>query len=123
MPPYDVTIGPEMYDVYLDQRISLPCIIDSYPPPTIVWKKDGQELSPDDDVYVQREYSLDIAQARVTHSGVYECVATNPAGNVTRTMTVHVMGRWLVVCLLAPSFPCSVRQVVRPTNSARVHIV
>ncbi|XP_038063967.1 hemicentin-1-like isoform X2 [Patiria miniata] len=91
VPPYDLTIAPEMYDVFLNDRVSLACIIDSFPPPTIVWKKNGEELVIDGEDYIQMEHSLEIPKAKVANSGIYECVATNVAGNTTRSMTVHVM--------------------------------
>ncbi|XP_022085366.1 hemicentin-1-like isoform X2 [Acanthaster planci] len=91
VPPYDLTIGDKMFDFFLNDRISLPCVIDSYPPPTIIWKKDGEELVIDGQNYVQEKHSLEIPRAKVSHSGVFECVATNIAGNITRSMIVHVM--------------------------------
>ncbi|XP_071802833.1 hemicentin-1-like isoform X2 [Asterias amurensis] len=91
VPPIDMTVGPDDYDVFLDSRVSLPCVIDSIPPPTIVWRKDGNDLYIDNENYIQRHHSLEIPAAKVSDSGVYECVAMNIAGNTTRSMMVNVM--------------------------------
>ena len=88
-----MTVGPDDYDVFLDSRVSLPCVIDSIPPPTIVWRKDGTDLYIDNENYIQHDHSLEIPAAKVSDSGVYECVAMNIAGNTTRSMMVNVMGK------------------------------
>ncbi|XP_075228407.1 hemicentin-1-like isoform X2 [Lycorma delicatula] len=69
------------------------------PPPTIVWLKDDKALDfraneRADDVHfytVDGGRSLNIVEARPSDSGIYTCVATNPAGSSQAKFNVDVM--------------------------------
>ncbi|KAM3915384.1 hemicentin-1 [Leptodactylus fuscus] len=69
----------------------LPCEVKSVPPPFITWAKETQLISP----FSQRHNilpsgSMKIFETRVTDTGVYTCVATNIAGNVTQSVKLNV---------------------------------
>ncbi|KAJ8038941.1 Hemicentin-1 [Holothuria leucospilota] len=90
VPPEFTDEGEDKYNFHLNQNISLPCAVDSYPPPDITWYKNGEQLSFITPRIVIMSDSLDIPRAKVSDSGLYRCVATHPAGNITRTFNVAV---------------------------------
>ncbi|CAH2311914.1 hemicentin-1 isoform X2 [Pelobates cultripes] len=71
--------------------IVLPCEVSSTPPPFITWAKETQLISP----YSQRHNilpsgSMKLFEARVSDGGMYTCVATNIAGNITQFVKLNV---------------------------------
>ncbi|XP_071821894.1 hemicentin-1-like isoform X3 [Apostichopus japonicus] len=90
VPPEFDNEAENEYKVLLKQDISLPCGVDSYPPPTITWYKDGHQLSFTTPRILMMSDSLDIPRAQVSDSGLYRCVATHPAGNISRNFRVNV---------------------------------
>ncbi|KAM6962600.1 hemicentin-1 [Aplochiton taeniatus] len=76
------------------QDITLPCEVQSVPPPTITWAKDRQLISPFSPRHKHLPSgSIKILETRVSDSGLYVCVASNIAGNFTMTvhLSVHVL--------------------------------
>ncbi|XP_069497466.1 hemicentin-1 isoform X2 [Ambystoma mexicanum] len=72
---------------------TLPCEVKSLPPPIITWAKEGQLISPFSPRHtILSSGSMKLLEARVSDSGMYLCVATNIAGNVTQSvkLSVHV---------------------------------
>ncbi|XP_056379622.1 hemicentin-1 isoform X2 [Hyla sarda] len=72
-------------------NVILPCEVKSVPPPFITWAKETQLISP----FSQRHNilpsgSMKIFDTRVTDTGIYTCVATNIAGNVTQSVKLNV---------------------------------
>ena len=71
------------------------CEAEGDPPPTVLWKKDGVILDvndPDRGYYTSLQGSLTIESATLEDGGRYSCSATNPAGVVTRQVTLEVLG-------------------------------
>ncbi|XP_073439014.1 hemicentin-1 [Dendrobates tinctorius] len=80
----------EIY-VKVGDSVILPCEVKSVPPPFITWAKETQLISP----FSQRHNilpsgSMKIFETRVTDTGMYTCVATNIAGNVTQIVKLNV---------------------------------
>ncbi|XP_072176576.1 hemicentin-1-like [Diadema setosum] len=90
VPPTSLTNGDTSYDVTLNNPVSLPCEVDSYPPPNITWLKDGKVIPYTNSHYVIMPLSLDIPRAVVRDSGVYTCIASNIVGNISRSYTINV---------------------------------
>ncbi|XP_061539337.1 LOW QUALITY PROTEIN: hemicentin-1 [Phycodurus eques] len=70
----------------------LPCDVHSVPPPSISWAKEKQLISP----YSLRHNqllsgSLKILESKVSDSGLYVCVASNIAGNLTQSFELSVL--------------------------------
>lgn len=67
------------------------------PAPDISWYLDGKAIRPDDYhkmlVCEKGMHSFIIEIITVHHAGVYECVATNRAGQSRFTMRLHVIGK------------------------------
>eukprot|EP00079_Xenopus_tropicalis_P024320 XP_012816895.1 PREDICTED: hemicentin-1 [Xenopus tropicalis] len=71
--------------------VILPCEVKSVPPPFITWAKETQLISP----FSQRHSifpsgSLKIFETRVSDAGMYTCVGTNIAGNITQLVKLSV---------------------------------
>uniref|UniRef100_A0A3P8RUL4 Ig-like domain-containing protein n=1 Tax=Amphiprion percula TaxID=161767 RepID=A0A3P8RUL4_AMPPE len=65
---------PSTLDVILNNPITLPCRATGSPRPTITWQKEGGSFT------VLPNGSLQISKASLSDSGMYICVAQNPAG-------------------------------------------
>ncbi|RXN06313.1 hemicentin-1 [Labeo rohita] len=78
--------------VKVGDDVTLPCEVESVPPPIITWAKDKQLISPFSNRHIQLPSgSMRITETRVTDSGMYICVATNIAGNFTQMITLSVL--------------------------------
>ncbi|XP_069798458.1 hemicentin-1 [Narcine bancroftii] len=78
------------------EDITLPCEVQSFPPPIIHWAKNMQLISPFSPRHTQLSTgSMKIFETRLSDTGTYVCVATNIAGNVTQhiRLNVHVPPR------------------------------
>uniref|UniRef100_UPI0037E9B6AB hemicentin-1 n=1 Tax=Semicossyphus pulcher TaxID=241346 RepID=UPI0037E9B6AB len=103
----------------------LPCEVRSVPPPTISWAKEKQLISPFSPRHTQLPSgSMKILETRVSDSGLYVCVASNIAGNLTQTIELSVLvppsiqagPRVMKIQLGHPvELPCVVRGVPEPT--------
>uniref|UniRef100_A0A8B9SMW0 Hemicentin 1 n=1 Tax=Anas platyrhynchos TaxID=8839 RepID=A0A8B9SMW0_ANAPL len=71
------------------EDVTLPCEVKSLPPPIITWAKEMQLISPH--TYLPSG-SMKISETQISDGGMYFCVATNIAGNVTQSvkLSVHV---------------------------------
>lgn len=66
------------------------------PAPTIVWKKNDEELKEDEDLSLHstaRHLSLNISKAKREHSGCYSVIVENAAGTRTGMCTITVVGK------------------------------
>ncbi|XP_074524022.1 hemicentin-1 [Halichoeres trimaculatus] len=70
----------------------LPCEVSSVPPPTISWAKERQLISPFSPRHTQLPSgSMKISETRVSDGGLYVCVASNIAGNLTQYVELSVL--------------------------------
>ncbi|XP_074858282.1 hemicentin-1 isoform X3 [Carettochelys insculpta] len=127
--PADPQVGthdkPIEISVTAGEDVTLPCEVKSLPPPVITWAKEMQLISP----FSQRHTflpsgSLKITETRVSDSGMYICMATNIAGNVTQSVKLNVRvppkiqrGPRLMKVQVGHKFdiPCSAQGVPPPT--------
>uniref|UniRef100_A0A8C3GM35 Hemicentin 1 n=1 Tax=Cairina moschata TaxID=8855 RepID=A0A8C3GM35_CAIMO len=75
------------------EDITLPCEVKSLPPPIITWAKEMQLISPFSPRHTYLPSgSMKISETQISDDGMYFCVATNIAGNVTQSvkLSVHV---------------------------------
>jgi len=71
------------------QTIRLSCNVSGWPTPSVSWTKNGEDVVPSARINVTG-HELLIAQAAVSDSGIYQCLAENIAGHVALTARVHV---------------------------------
>ncbi|NWQ77372.1 HMCN1 protein, partial [Columbina picui] len=84
---------PLEMSVIAGEDITLPCEVKSLPPPIITWAKEMQLISPFSPRHTfLPSGSMKISETQISDSGMYICVATNIAGNVTQSvkLSVHV---------------------------------
>ncbi|XP_064450302.1 hemicentin-1 isoform X2 [Mirounga angustirostris] len=82
---------PVEISVLAGEEVTLPCEVKSLPPPIITWAKETQLISPFSPRYTfLPSGSMKIIETRVSDSGMYLCVATNIAGNVTQSVKLNV---------------------------------
>ncbi|PVD21525.1 hypothetical protein C0Q70_17323 [Pomacea canaliculata] len=97
----DVFVPPRIdpskvtYDnkVIINGTVSIHCPASGVPPPIILWYKDGEELNVSYSDVVSVEASgteLVIRQAGVEDTGLYTCLAANPAGEVAENFQLNV---------------------------------
>ncbi|KAM9212162.1 hemicentin-1 [Dugong dugon] len=82
---------PVEISVIAGEEVTLPCEVKSLPPPIITWARDTQLISPFSPRHMfLPSGSMKITETRVSDSGMYLCVATNIAGNVTQSVKLNV---------------------------------
>ncbi|EPY80556.1 hypothetical protein CB1_000818017, partial [Camelus ferus] len=82
---------PVEISVLAGEEVTLPCEVKSLPPPTITWARETQPISPFSPRHTfLPSGSMKITETRVSDSGMYLCVATNIAGNVTQSVKLNV---------------------------------
>ncbi|XP_061594740.1 hemicentin-1 [Cololabis saira] len=83
---------PTRMSVIEGEDAVLPCDVQSLPPPSISWAKEKQLISPFSPRHTQLPSgSMKILQTRVSDSGLYVCVASNIAGNLTLSVELNVL--------------------------------
>ncbi|KAK3711285.1 hypothetical protein QZH41_015006 [Actinostola sp. cb2023] len=68
----------------------LTCIVSSFPPANITWKRNGAVLDGDRFVSLSYNYTLVIPSVTFKDSGEYECVAENELGKAISKVTLSV---------------------------------
>ncbi|XP_040926337.1 hemicentin-1 isoform X2 [Betta splendens] len=116
---------PRRMSVIEGEDAILPCEVHSVPPPTISWAKEKQLISPFSPRHTQLPSgSMKISKSRVSDNGLYVCVASNIAGNLTQSTELSVLvppsiqaGPRVMKVQLGHSveLPCVARGVPEPT--------
>lgn len=88
-------------DVNSGESIQLNCHVSKGDHPLkIVWTLNNEDLAPQLEITTtllgDRSSILTIVSAKAVHSGNYTCSATNTAGSVNHTATVHINGTLLL---------------------------
>nr|DBA21577.1 TPA: hypothetical protein GDO54_018188 [Pyxicephalus adspersus] len=83
--------GPSVVSTPVNQSAVLPCRAEGLPKPTIIWRKDGIQLSVEmSRLEFLNDGSLRIPQVILQDSGYYLCTVTNSAGMARRGVDLRV---------------------------------
>ena len=82
----------------IGESFFIECTFIGMPPPAVVWRKDGAELSEMDDnikiVPTDTSSRLEITEAISTDfNGMYECNITNVAGFTSQSFQIELQGQ------------------------------
>ncbi|KAG6457151.1 hypothetical protein O3G_MSEX010145 [Manduca sexta] len=88
--PPKIVLKPEDTDAYKETSVQLPCEVESEPPATVEWTKDGSRILDNERISITLIGSLIIRNVSVTDSGRYECSAFNEYGRDTTSVFLTV---------------------------------
>lgn len=88
--PPRIVLKPEDMDAFKETSVQMPCEIESVPPASIDWRKDGSRIVEDDRISITVIGSLIIRNVSVTDTGRYECSAFNDYGRDTASVFLTV---------------------------------
>ena len=74
--------APEDVAVEINRLVTIPCVSDGVPVPTVTFFKDGSVVEIDNRVTLAGQF-LVITRTEAGDNGMYSCRAENSAGNVT----------------------------------------
>ena len=79
-------------DVYEGDTATLACLVSSFPPSNITWRRHGSVLSSNDNKYtfIDSNFTLLIKNAKFDDAGYYECEATNELGGAVANAKLTV---------------------------------
>ena len=92
----------DLVEVIENHTLYLVCPAEGIPPPSILWLRDGVPIMTDDDLESTmmdrvREMSsgrqMELRQVRVDDEAVYQCRATNVAGQQSKRFRLRVLGK------------------------------
>ncbi|XP_040915450.1 protein turtle homolog A isoform X2 [Toxotes jaculatrix] len=92
-PPTFTEAPPPMVEALVGSHLSLPCVANGNPAPTITWLKDGSVIQGIND----QEGALSLRAVSMQSAGQYTCHASNSEGNVTRVTKVKIKGPPVIV--------------------------
>ncbi|CAB1319698.1 unnamed protein product, partial [Coregonus sp. 'balchen'] len=76
---------------HISQDAVLPCEVEGEASPTILWRKDGIPIGPDNNKYTMlSEGSLHVKAVQLSDAGRYYCTVSNQAGSDHLGMDLHV---------------------------------
>ena len=96
-PPNIATSTPRTQTLPLLTTVQFVCFVEGFPPPTIVWLRDG-EPQPRFSRVTILDGGLTISQLRITDNATYTCVASNPLGEASIDFQLIISGMSTCVC-------------------------
>ncbi|XP_034085345.1 LOW QUALITY PROTEIN: protein turtle homolog A-like [Gymnodraco acuticeps] len=92
-PPTFAEAPPPVVEALVGRSLSLTCVANGNPTPTITWLKDGSVIQRTED----QEGALSLPAVSAQSAGEYTCHASNSEGNVTRVTRVKIKGPPVIV--------------------------
>ena len=91
---------PESTTVQVDDPVTLTCVSEGIPPPTVTFYFNDEEMKEDDLVMINgTSHTLTITKVDTSHEGEYRCNASNDAGSVeSNSVMITVFGKYLCIC-------------------------
>ncbi|XP_066942937.1 hemicentin-1-like isoform X1 [Macrobrachium rosenbergii] len=81
--------GDETLTVNEGQDLKLPCEVRGHPPPEVVWRTKGFEVEPNQHLIPMAGYLM-MRDVTRDLTGRYTCIATNRAGEASKTFVINV---------------------------------
>uniref|UniRef100_A0A8D0CVS0 Immunoglobulin superfamily, member 9a n=1 Tax=Sander lucioperca TaxID=283035 RepID=A0A8D0CVS0_SANLU len=91
-PPTFTQAPPAVMEALVGRHLSLACVANGNPTPTITWLKDGSVIQ-----RINYQVSLSLRAVSMQSAGQYTCHASNSEGNVTRVTKVKIKGPPVIV--------------------------
>ncbi|XP_029371877.1 protein turtle homolog A isoform X2 [Echeneis naucrates] len=92
-PPTFTAASPPVLEALIGSHLSLLCVANGNPVPTITWLKDGHVIQRTKD----RDGALSLRAVSMQSAGQYTCHASNTEGNVTHMTKVMIKGPPVIV--------------------------
>lgn len=95
VPPQIAGDLEEAFEINQGESILLPCQVTGIPKPVVTWKQNLLPLNPDG-VRVQiQSNGLYISSAETSDKAMYECWASNVAGDAYKAITLQVFSKYI----------------------------
>ncbi|KAL4085515.1 hypothetical protein QTP88_027026 [Uroleucon formosanum] len=78
---------------FKEENVTLECKVTGKPPPSVIWLKNGDRIKPDEYIQFVNGTNLKIFGALVMDSGIFQCLASNVAGNIQSSAFLNVLDR------------------------------
>lgn len=91
-PPTFTEAPPSVVEALVGSHLSLACVANGNPTPTITWVKDGNVMRANN-----KEGALSLRAVSMQSAGQYTCHASNSEGNVTHVTRVKIKGPPVIV--------------------------
>lgn len=88
-PPTFIKAPPPVVEALVGSPLSLACVANGNPAPTITWLKDGE--------VAQTDRTLSVSAVSTQSAGQYTCRASNSQGNVSHTTRVNIKGPPVII--------------------------
>ncbi|CAB3375598.1 Hypothetical predicted protein [Cloeon dipterum] len=98
------------------EDIELSCEVEGHPEPRVVWLKNGEEIKQNEYMQVLNGNNLRILGLMSLDAGVFQCVASNPAGEIQAAARLNVLKPGDSVYNDVPTEP---QEVMAPFTNAR----
>lgn len=97
--PPTFTKVPLSQTIPTSQTVRFDCEVESNPPSSIYWVKDGEQIYINGRIKLKTGNTLVVSHSVTSDSGIYQCVASNPAGVNTcaARLQVNVSSKILLV--------------------------
>jgi hypothetical protein len=89
----NISLTRTVYPIGSD--ISIPCDVDGYPIPQVVWYKDEELLEPSERIHITENHRLLIVRANGDDAGTYRCSASNQYGQSSSSISIAVEGVYI----------------------------
>ena len=90
------SVGSANVSSFPGTEVFIDCPVSGFPPPEVVWSKDGKPLNPEyDPIEIRGNGTLVLPHLTSEMQGTYVCLAVNMGGGYARNITIKVTGESL----------------------------
>lgn len=83
---------------------TLQCVASGVPHPDISWRKNFVPFSPISDRFLQGNFGMTISETQIEDKAIYECIASNVAGEETKIITLIVQSMSFIISFITVFF-------------------